>query len=127
MKKILLASLFTFTLLLCFAGVQTFAEDTKETEKIDIQSAVRAYVPGVVYGTHYVPKTVTVRSSHGGSNHFTFRPGDGKEYSGYEGTSRSFTHTYKNNTYKEYTISARVTNMEYGPSPWAYGTARISY
>ena len=134
LKKTLFSLLISFGLLLAFSGLDTEASVTSanvlEGEGVGIQAATTASLtPADLSGRTNTWYTLTVKTNQTTSVSYTFNPGiDGLKARTEPGTiSRNFSQQWETTHIKTFNTSARVLSQEYGPSPWVYGKAVISY
>ncbi|WP_010096239.1 hypothetical protein [Ornithinibacillus scapharcae] len=127
MKKMMFA-LFTLVLVIAFNGTTVSAAEIIDSEKVNLNAATTANIsPAYLNGVAYKEYTLTVNTNYSGSSYFYIDFGDGTNKKGYGSYSKKFTKSWSTNSSKIFTTSAQVTNSTYGPSPWFYGKAEITY
>ncbi|WP_047980506.1 hypothetical protein [Ornithinibacillus contaminans] len=133
MKKILF-TLLCATGFVLFYGTITFASEseldsTSSKKEVSIQAGVEAYLsPSKLSTSHLTWETIRVGTNVGGVSTFYFNPGDGSSIkSGNAVSRRDFSHRWSVRTLTTFTTSGRAISEEYGPSPWFYGTATVTY
>ncbi|MBC5637041.1 hypothetical protein H8S33_09510 [Ornithinibacillus sp. BX22] len=130
MKKMLLVSLLALGLVFMFNDVEISAAEmidpNLDPDLIQVQTTVNLS-PANFDGIAYKEYTLTVNTNYSGSSYFKIDFGNGTKKEGYGSYSKKFTNIWRTNSYRVYTTSAQASNVDYGPSPWFYGTARIAY
>ena len=134
-RKILLTSVFLVGIVLGIDGLESEVSARSDhimlENDVGIQTAVpQSFLsPKNLSGKTHTYYTMTVSTNVNGVASFSFDPGiSGQNVRTANGSvSRDFSQMWTTNSLTTFTTGGKVTTMDYGPAPWVYGKAVISY